>query len=549
MSQAEPAGLRELRKRASSVFTVILWVHVPLLTAIAAWNHNDPLSVAGATVALSAIGTLAAWYSPDGLVGRLGIACALIGMPMLLVHAGAGLWQIDYHMYFFVIFAMLSAYVDWRPIALAATLTALHHLVLDFVMPMAIFPEQSGMGGIPRVILHALIVVAECGVLFWMTNRVRALFVAADAENRRANEALAESQRLRDRLSEEATAKTGALAETQRALDEAREAANNAARQEARRIESERTTALQRDAIVRDVVGRLDSSVRDVVEDVLAASQQMLTAARAAERLASETREEIDRVSGIAAESGAQIGEVAIAAGQLSSTSADILDRMQRALDVGQRAVRESAHGATLASSLTEAAERIDAVTTLIESVADQTRLLSLNAAIEAARAGETGRGFAVVAEEVRKLAEATSSATSEIGHVVATMRRASKDVAAALGEIDASVGELTSAATDVASAVEEQSSATKTIADNVGTVARGTREIQDAIARVADASLRVGASAGEVLLGADSVVGRNERLRDSVGQVTQELLSTGADEPVPPASAIARREAGLTHA
>jgi len=535
MSQAEPAGLRELRKRASSVFTVVLWVHVPLLTAIAAWNHNDPLSVAGAAVALSAIGTLAAWYSPDGPVGRLGIACALIGMPMLLVHAGAGMWQIDYHLYFFVIFAMLSAYVDWRPIALAATLTVLHDLLLDFI--------------ILRVILQSLIVVAECGVLFWMTNRVRALFVAADAENRRATEALAESQRLRDRLSEEATAKTGALAEAQRALDDAREAANNAARQEARRIESERTTALQREAIVRDVVGRLDSSVRDVVEDVLAASQQMLTAARSAERLASETRDEIDRVSGIAAESGAQIGEVAIAAGQLSSTSADILDRMQRALHVGQRAVRESAHGATLASTLTEAAERIDAVTTLIESVADQTRLLSLNAAIEAARAGETGRGFAVVAEEVRKLAEATSSATSEIGHVVATMRRASKDVAAALGEIDASVGELTSAATDVASAVEEQSSATKTIADNVGTVARGTREIQDAIARVADASLRVGTSAGEVLLGADSVVGRNERLRDSVGQVTQELLSTGADQPVPPPSAIARREAGLTHA
>ncbi|MFI0472109.1 methyl-accepting chemotaxis protein [Halomonas sp. HMF6819] len=72
-----------------------------------------------------------------------------------------------------------------------------------------------------------------------------------------------------------------------------------------------------------------------------------------------------------------------------------------------------------LIGALNEQAKSINGITESISKIANQTNLLSLNAAVEAARAGEQGRGFAVVANEVRRLAQGSSQAVGEITEVL----------------------------------------------------------------------------------------------------------------------------------
>ena len=131
----------------------------------------------------------------------------------------------------------------------------------------------------------------------------------------------------------------------------------------------------------------------------------------------------------------------------------------------------------TTVDHLAQRSDSIRQIAGLIKDIADQTNLLALNAAIEAARAGEQGRGFAVVADEVRKLAERTSSATTEIEQMIVAIQAdtggAVDAMNAALPEVEQGV-HLAESATDSLRAIEE--GAHRTL-ERVGEVADATQE------------------------------------------------------------------------
>jgi len=218
----------------------------------------------------------------------------------------------------------------------------------------------------------------------------------------------------------------------------------------------------QVDAVARKLI--------DEAQETVAGSEQQNGAARSAAEAAVEMAAGVAEVETHARETAG----IAESARQNSSRGAAIVNR---ASDEIRSLAQSVDNSAAVLSALGERSQAISAIVRTIREIADQTNLLALNAAIEAARAGEQGRGFAVVADEVRKLAERTSAATSEIGGMISAIQNDIRTAISTIhdGATQAREGaELTAQAAatlnDISEGAERTLAMVRLIAETVGT-------------------------------------------------------------------------------
>ncbi|HEX7979510.1 MAG TPA: two-component regulator propeller domain-containing protein [Gemmatimonadaceae bacterium] len=243
---------------------------------------------------------------------------------------------------------------------------------------------------------------------------------------------------------------------------------------------------------VRDVldstvhtVWKIQTDTNELTRGAEEQISQTLLVAGAAQQMAqtvSSSASSISEASEIAQRSGAEAHE----GGRIVRDTFAGMDEIVSTVDISARTVQ----------ALGRSSEQIGAITRVIEQIADQTELLSLNAAIEAARAGRHGKTFAVVAQEVQRLAERTAQATNQIAKVIEHNQREVESAVSAMSRVGGQVErgkELVDKAgsaldtiidnaermlaciQQVRASSEEQSSTTAHISENIETISQVT--------------------------------------------------------------------------
>jgi len=254
-------------------------------------------------------------------------------------------------------------------------------------------------------------------------------------------------------------------------------------------------------------LSRVMGEIRTAADQTAASGEELSAAAQNISQGAQKQSSALQSIATAVEELNASIQKVSENAQVANHVSQDTTQIANK----GSAVVKKSVEGMGL---INESSSQINKIIAVIGQIANQTNLLALNAAIEAASAGEHGMGFAVVAEEVRKLAERSSSAAEEITHLIEeSSRRVSEGSKLSL-DLGSALEEILSGVTKTSGGVMQISSSTEEQATTATDVARSVQNISGITLENTSSAEEMAASAEELSAQAQRLQGLVERFR-----------------------------------
>jgi len=233
-----------------------------------------------------------------------------------------------------------------------------------------------------------------------------------------------------------------------------------------------------------DQMRGLVKAIRDTALQVASSAQETQSTAM---HLADSSEHQAQEIAG----ASAAVNEMAVSIDQVSSNAAESAAVAERSVTIakkGAEVVQNTIHGMdTIREQIQETSKRIKRlgessqeigdIVSLINDIADQTNILSLNAAIQASMAGDAGRGFAVVADEVQRLAERSSAATKQIEALVKTTQTDTNEAVISMEHTTAEVVRGARLAQDAGVALEEIETVSMNLADLIQNISNASRQ------------------------------------------------------------------------
>ncbi len=280
----------------------------------------------------------------------------------------------------------------------------------------------------------------------------------------------------------------------------------------------------------------LSASAQEVnasTEQVSATIQEVAKGGQDLSRLSGETKkaiEEVGMATKLVADNSQKTAENASTAQKSSDKG---LDAGRRAGDAMKQISDTADKTATNVGVLDSKSQEIGKIIDVINNISEQTNLLALNAAIEAARAGEAGRGFAVVADEVRKLAEESQKATTQIADLITAVQDETKNSVTQMDETKKAVDSGSSVITEAVTSLEEIGQIVKEIAGQAQELSAAAQQSEAGVEKVSGSATEVSSIAEESAASSEEVSASMEETTASMTQVSgaAQELAKGAEE------------------